>query len=106
MSSDTLPTNCLVLSKQGNPAIAAMFAAAAPGDTIDVKLKNGISSIDLVFTVDENLTDRISGQLKDENAEEDYEAGKPGDEPSDVNREAMPADGVGASAMAVMGRPR
>ncbi len=104
---DTLPANCLVLRKTGNAAVTAMFAEAAPGDEIEVTLKNGVSTVDLKFCIDENLTDRVSGQLVDEDAEEAYEAGKePGNVPAEADRNVMPADGVGASVLAVMGRPK
>lgn len=82
-----------------------MFKEAMPNDEIKVKLTNGISSLELVFRIDENLPDRVSGQLHDE-SEDDLDETKPGDEPAAANMRAMPGDGVGASVMAVMGRPK
>jgi hypothetical protein len=104
---DPLPNNCMVLSKTDNPHLAEMVKTLQPGDEIDITLGAGDGTIKLKFTVDENLEDRISGQIRDPDEKHAAPLNLSGDqEPNDTNPQSMPGDGLGASVMAAMGRPK
>lgn len=104
---DPLPNNCMVLSKTDNLHLAEMVKTLQPGDEMDITLHAGDGELKLKFTVDENLEDRISGQIRDPDEKHAPPVNIDGEgEPNDTNPQSMPGDGLGASVMAAMGRPK
>lgn len=91
--------NNQLVFKKDTMALTEFLKNVQPGQSLEITLSNGVSTMDGTVTVDENTTDRFSGMAKF-----DPPAGADANEKSEDDGDEDDMDPVQSSVLAVMSK--